>query len=37
VLWDELHVERIRKGKKKIKKWDKMVAKLKAKFIPKDY
>jgi hypothetical protein len=25
------------KGKKKIKSWDKMVAKMKAKFIPRDY
>jgi hypothetical protein len=25
------------KGKQKIKSWDKMVAKMKAKFIPKDY
>jgi hypothetical protein len=25
------------KGKQKIKKWDRMVAKMKAMFIPKDY
>jgi hypothetical protein len=35
--WDELQAERRRNGKKKIKNWDRMVAKLKAKFIPRDY
>jgi hypothetical protein len=35
--WDELQADRRHKGKKKIKNWDRMVAKLKAKFIPKDY
>jgi hypothetical protein len=35
--WDELQAERRRKGKQKIKNWDRMVAKLKAKFMPKDY
>jgi hypothetical protein len=35
--WDELQVERRSKGKQKTKIWDKMVAKLKAKFMPKDY
>jgi hypothetical protein len=35
--WDELQADRRCKGKKKIKNWDRMVAKLKAKFIPKDY
>ena len=35
--WDELQVDRRCKGKKKIKNWDIMVAKLKAKFMPKDY
>jgi hypothetical protein len=35
--WDELQAERRRKGKQKIKNWDRMVAKLKAKFIPRDY
>jgi hypothetical protein len=35
--WDELQAERRRKGKHKIKKWDRMVTKLKEKFIPKDY
>jgi hypothetical protein len=35
--WDELQADRHCKGKKKIKSWDRMVAKMKAKFIPKDY
>jgi hypothetical protein len=35
--WDELQAECRSKGKQKIKIWDRMVAKLKAKFIPKDY
>jgi len=35
--WDELQVDRRRKGKKNIKNWDRMVAKMKDKFIPKDY
>jgi len=35
--WDELQVGRRRKGKSKIKSWDRMVANLKAKFIPNDY
>jgi hypothetical protein len=35
--WDELQPDRHCKGKKKIKSWDRMVAKMKAKFIPKDY
>jgi hypothetical protein len=35
--WDELQAERRSKGKQKIKNWDRMVAKLKDKFIPKDY
>jgi hypothetical protein len=35
--WDELHADRRIKGKQNIKNWDRMVAKLKAKFIPKDY
>jgi hypothetical protein len=35
--WDELQAERRSKGKQKIKNWDIMVAKLKAKFIPKYY
>jgi hypothetical protein len=35
--WDKLQVERRSKGKKRIKSWDRMIAKLKANFIPKDY
>jgi hypothetical protein len=35
--WDELQAERRSKGKQKIKNWDIMVAKIKAKFMPKDY
>jgi hypothetical protein len=35
--WDELQAERRSKGKHKINNWDRMVAKLKAKFMPKDY
>jgi hypothetical protein len=37
-LWcDELQVDKKSKGKQKIKSWYRMVAKLKAKFMPKDY
>jgi hypothetical protein len=35
--WDELQAGRHCKGKKKIKSWDRMIAKMKEKFIPKDY
>jgi hypothetical protein len=35
--WDELQANKRRKGKSKIKSWDIMVAKLKDKFIRKDY
>jgi hypothetical protein len=35
--WDELQADRHCKGKQKIKSWDRMVANMKAKFIPKDY
>jgi hypothetical protein len=35
--WDELWVERRRKGKQKIKNWERMVAKLKEKFMLKYY
>jgi hypothetical protein len=35
--WDELQVERCFKWKQKIKSWDRMVAKMKYKFIPKYY
>jgi hypothetical protein len=34
--WDELQDDRCCKGKHKIKRWDRMVSKMKAKFIPKD-
>jgi hypothetical protein len=35
--WDDLQSDRHCKGKKKIKSWDRMVTKMKAKFIPMDY
>jgi hypothetical protein len=35
--WDELQADRCCKGKKKIKSWDRMIVKMKAKFIPRDY
>jgi len=35
--WDELQVEHRTNGKKKIKSFDRMVGKMKEKFIPKDY
>jgi 8-oxo-dGTP pyrophosphatase MutT (NUDIX family) len=35
--WDELQADRRCKGKQKIKSWDRMIAKMKAKFIPRDY
>jgi hypothetical protein len=35
--WDELQADRNSKGKQKIKSWDWMIAKMKAKFIPRDY
>jgi hypothetical protein len=35
--WDELQADRRCKGKQKIKSWDQMIAKMKAKFIPRDY
>jgi hypothetical protein len=35
--WDESQADRRSKYKQKIKSWDRMVARLKAKFIPKDY
>jgi hypothetical protein len=35
--WDELQADRCCKGKQRIKSWDRMVAKMKAKFIPRDY
>jgi hypothetical protein len=35
--WDELQADRHCKGKQRIKNWDRMVTKMKAKFIPRDY
>jgi hypothetical protein len=35
--WDELQDDRRCKGKHKIKSWDRMIAKMKEKFIPRDY
>jgi hypothetical protein len=35
--WDELQDDRRCKGKQKIKSWDRMIVKMKAKFIPRDY
>jgi hypothetical protein len=35
--WDELQAYRRSKGKQKIKSWDRMIANMKAKFIPRDY
>jgi hypothetical protein len=35
--WDELQADIRCKVKSKIKSWDRMVVKLKARFIPKDY
>jgi hypothetical protein len=35
--WDELQADRHCKGKQRIKSWDRMVAKMKSKFIPRYY
>jgi hypothetical protein len=35
--WDELQADRHSKGKQKIKSWDRMIAKMKVKFILRDY
>jgi hypothetical protein len=35
--WDELQADRRYKGKQKIRSWDRMIAKTKEKFIPRDY
>jgi hypothetical protein len=35
--WDELQADKRSKGKQKVKSWDQMIAKMKAKFIPRDY
>ena len=36
IWWQEIHLERNRKGKEKITRWDRMVDKLKKQFIPID-
>ena len=35
--WDELQDNRRCNGKKKIKRWEEMIVKMKEKFIPRDY
>jgi hypothetical protein len=35
--WDDLQAYRRCKGKQKIKSWDRMITKMKVKFIPRDY
>ena len=35
--WDELQADRRCKGKQKIKSWDRMIEKMKVKFIPRDF
>ena len=35
--WEHLQTDRKRRGKEKIKSWDRMVNKLKTKFMPVDY
>jgi len=37
VWWDYVQSERRKQGKSKITSWDKMVARIKGKFLPKDY
>ena len=37
IWWQEVQLERNRRGKEKITKWDRMVDKLKKQFIPVDY
>ena len=37
IWWDELQMSKTRKRMSKIKKWDKMVSKMKAKFMQKYY
>lgn len=37
IWWDEIQTSRTRQRKSKIKQWDKMVSKMKAKFMPKEY
>ena len=35
--WDNVYVERRTSNKPLIKKWNRMIAKVKSKFLPKDY
>lgn len=35
--WDNVQVDRVKKGKEKIKSWYRMVSKLKGKFLPNDF
>lgn len=35
--WDSVQVERRRSNKPPIIKWNRMIAKMKSKFLPKDY
>ena len=37
IRWDELQIHRERRGKSKIKNWDKMLDKIKIQFMTKDY
>ena len=37
IWWDELQIHRERRGKYKIKTWDKMLDKIKSQFMQKDY
>ena len=37
IWWQEIQLERLRRGKEKITRWDRMVDKLKKQFIPVDY
>ena len=37
IWWDELQIYRERRGKSKIKSWDKILRNIKSHFMPKDY
>ena len=37
IQWGELQIHKERRGKSKIKSWDKMLDKIKSQFMPKDY
>ena len=37
IWWDELQIHRERRGKPKIKSWDKILYKIKSQVMPKDY